>query len=476
MSKSLRRRSCLIALFGALLALGGCVNQQKDVAQYRKVLDGDKPADVHLESGGVLTLTDALRLANLNDEKLAIQGETYLQALITKDEEFANFQPTVSLGATYSIFDTHGDAPGTANHNLSAPASANMNVFNGFRDYSSLASQDQTIEQQKQLLLDMQQTVLLDVIQAYYDVLTSEQSVDVLTNSLKVQQANVDFIQAQVNVGTARPLDLAQAQAQASQTKVSLNQSIANVKTGRIMLAYLVDAPVQNNPLQDNFDPPTDIPDLENWEATAESTRQDLLAADAAVRAARKSVDVAFGQYYPSVSLNFNYFVYQEFNPSSNVWNGAVTGNLPIFTGGLINAEVRAAWSLFRQAALTQSQLRRNVDQDVATSYVDLDLAHTQLAELSIQVEAARDAYFTAQQLYKNGGGTYLDVLTAQDTLLSTQLQLTEEQFTQKTAYFNLLRSVGQLQQTVAESATRPSQVRLQQLATQPATSPSGQP
>jgi outer membrane protein TolC len=91
-------------------------------------------------------------------------------------------------------------------------------------------------------------------------------------------------------------------------------------------------------------------------------------------------------------------------------------------------------------------------------------------------VEAARDAYFTAQQLYKNGGGTYLDVLTAQDTLLSTQLQLTEEQFTQKTAYFNLLRSVGQLQQTVAESATRPSQVRLQQLATQPATSPSGQP
>ena len=69
----------------------------------------------------------------------------------------------------------------------------------------------------------------------------------------------------------------------------------------------------------------------------------------------------------------------------------------------MIHADVRAAWSLFRQAALTQSQLRRNVDQEIATAFSNLQLAHQQLAELRTQVTAARDALYRAQELYKQG-------------------------------------------------------------------------
>jgi len=478
MNEKVWRPAPLYVVLGALLtlAMGGCVNQQKEVAVYRQVLDGDKPLPVHIEPGAVVTLTDALRLADQNEEGLNIQGESYLQSLITKDREFANFLPTLSFSPSYSVNDTHGSPPGSSNHNYSGSLGAGMNVFNGFRDYYTQKAADQTIEQQRQLLLDAQQTVLLDVITAYYTVLDAEQSVDVLTNSLKVQQANVDFIKAQAAVGTAKPLDISQSQAQASQTQVSLNQAVANVHNGRIMLAYLVDAPIENNPLQDNFDPPTAMAQLEQWEAQAESGRQDLLASEAAVRAARNNVDVAFGQYYPSVTLNFNYFVFKEYNPASAVWNGAISANLPIFTGGVIHADVRAAWSQFRQAALTQSQLRRNIDQSVATAYTNLDLAHQQLAELSIQVTAARDALYRAQELYKNGGGTFLELLTAQDTLQTTQLELTNEVFTQKTAYFNLLRSAGQLEMTVKESAAQSSETILRNLATQPVTEPTARP
>ena len=57
--------------------------------------------------------------------------------------------------------------------------------------YPNLRSTEQTIVQQRQLLLDTQATLLLNVAQTYYQVLLSEEQVRVLENSLKVQNARL---------------------------------------------------------------------------------------------------------------------------------------------------------------------------------------------------------------------------------------------------------------------------------------------
>jgi TolC family type I secretion outer membrane protein len=463
----------LVAL--ACLVAAGCVDQKKDVATYRKVIDGNKPAVVRIAPDKVLTLTDALRLAVQNEEQLSLLGENYLLALIDKDKAFANFLPQVnfSAGWTYqsagAVFPRHSQS-------LDATVPGQWNLFNGFRDYYSLKSADQTIEQTKQLVLDGEQTVLLDVAQTYYQVLTGEQSVDVLSNSLKAQDENVRTLQQQFEVGAARRLDVSQAESQASETRVSLLEAQANVQTARAMLAFLVDAPIRDNPLRDDFQAPETVVDVDQWIGAAESARQDLIAADAAVRAARYNVEVVFGQYYPTFGLTTGYSIYaQGFQPGT-LWNTLLNFNVPIFTGGLIHAEVRQAWSQYRSVALTQEQLKREIDQNVRIAYVNLDLAHRELRELEIQVVAARDEYYLSEMLYKNGGGTYLNVLQAQATLLSTQLQLTSEQFAQKTAYFNLLRTAGKLSYATVLSTTRPAEQELRELATQPVTEPSTQP
>jgi len=464
------------AVGACIILVAGCsVDQRKEVATYRKVIDANQPAAVRVAPGAVVTLTDALALANQNEERLAIQGETYLQALIDKDRAFVAFLPTVNLAPSYQLASVGNATFGATSHQTQVPVNAQANLFNGFRDYHALKAAEAGIEQQKQLVLDLQQTVLLDVAQTYYQILASEQSVEVLTNSLAVQRARVQNIQAQAKVGTARPLDVAQAQAQLSATQVSLNSARADVLNGRSLLAYLVDAPIEDNPLRDDYKPPADLAPLAGWQAQAEAGRQDLLAAAAAVKSARENVEVAFGQYYPSVDLNLNYQLYDEALSGGGAWTGLLSLNLPIFTGGLIEANVRTAWSQFRQAALTQAQLRRQIDQIVETAYVNLDLARRQLRELQVEVEAARQALYLADQLYHAGNGTLLDVLIAQDTLLSTQLQLTTEQFTQKTAYFNLLRTVGTLKLQMT-SATRPSQQHIRELATQPTTIPTTRP
>jgi outer membrane protein len=409
-----------------------------------------------------------------NEVLLSIQGENYLQALVAKDKAFSAFLPTVSLSAGWTYQSSGGVLP-AHEQSPNAIIPGQWNLFNGFRDYYTVKSADQTIEQQKQLILDAKQTVLLDVAQNYYQILTSEQSVDVLSNSLKAQDANVKTLEEQFKVGAARRLDVAQAESEASATKVSLLQSQADVRTGRAMLAYLVNAPIMDNPLRDDFEP-SQVGPLPDWIEEAEASRQDLLAADAAVRAARDNVEVAFGQYYPTLGLTTSYDIYNRPFQPGTFWDTLLEFNVPIYTGGLIRAEVRQAWSQFRVAALTQAQLKRQIDQNVQIAYVDLGLARDELVELQTEVLAARDELYLAQMLYKNGGGTYLNVLQAQATLLSTQLQLTTEQFAQKTAYFNLLRTVGNLTYASVTSATRPSEQAIRQLATQPVTQPSTMP
>jgi outer membrane protein TolC len=472
----------LPAALTAFLCLNACaVDQKSEVQTYRKIIDEPHPKSTAVQPNQVLTLTQALRLANENDEQLSIQGETYLQALIAKDQAFSAFLPTVNFVPAYSFATRSGGVStgtggvitgGGTTHNFAAPIEGQINLFNGFRDYHALKSADATIEQKKQLVLDLQQTVLLDVEQTYYQILTSEQSVDVFLAAMKTQQVNVDYITREEKVGLAIPLDLAQAQAQLAQTQVSLDQARADVRNGRAMLAYLCNAPIEFSPLRDDFAPPSEVPALSSWYAQAEAARQDLLAANAAVVAAREQVEVAFGQYYPSVTFNLNYELYNESLGGSGGLNGVLGLDLPIFTGGLIQAEVRQAWSEFRQAALTQAALRRQIDQTVETAWINLQLAHRELADLGIQVRAARDALYLAQKNYQTGRGTLLNALIAEDTLLSTQLQLTSEQFTQKTAYFNLLRAAGKLAIVIGQPATQPSDEQIRRWATEPVTRP----
>jgi len=453
----------------------GCIDQKKEVAIYRKEIDHATTQPVQIAPDKVLTLTDALTLAVHNEEQLSLLGENYLQALISKDEAFASFLPTISFNSGWT-YQNQGAVQPRHQQSLQASVAGQWNLFNGFRDYYTQKQADQTIEQQRQLVLDGEQTVLLDVAQTYYQVLTSEQSVDVLTNSLAAQEENVRTLNEQFRVGAARPLDVSQAESQASQTRVSLLQAQADVRTGRAMLAFLVDAPIRENPLRDDFEAPALVAPVNDWISDAEATRQDLQAADAAVRAARYNVEVVFGQYYPSVGLNLGYDIYNRSFQPGTFWSSMLNFNVPIFTGGLIHAEVRAAWSSFRSASLTQSQLQRQIDESVRVAYVNLNLAHNELRELETQVVAARDEYYLSEMLYKNGGGTYLNVLQAQATLLSTQLQLTTAQFAQKTAYFNLLRTTGEISYTSVQSTTRPAEEALRRLATQPVTRPTTEP
>jgi outer membrane protein TolC len=464
-------------LLVALVAIGCKVDQDKEVATYRKVLDAET-APPSFASGHSLTLEEAMRLANKDSEQLAIRGEDYLQALIDKDRATAAFLPTISLAPTYFTQDpVKAGSGGTGvsggsqgNNRLDVPVTGHINVFNGFRDINNVYRAASTAEQRRFLLLDFKDQILIDVARTYYAVLRAERSVDVLRNSLAVQETRVRDMRGRQSAGIARPLDVYQTEALAASTRVSYLQAQTDVTNGRTTLAFLVNAPVADSALVDRFEPPQEPVALDQVLDAAKHRRRDYLAAQSAVKAAHENVQAAFGQYYPSVSVDVAYFLKRESVPTASDWNALLSANLPIFSAGLIEQDVRTAWSQLRQARLSESLTQRQVEEEVRIAYENYESNLRQVRELETQLQAAQEAFRQAEQSFNVGLATNLERLTAQDQLLSTQLQLTSAQFNLKVAFLSLLRTASALSDAYVEAqSTQPTTMP----TTLPTTSPS---
>lgn len=501
MTRFLLRR-CLFAIAVATLLSGCAVDQQKEVALYRDVLHASVPPVAPYADGERLTLPRAMALANQNNEQLGLRGEEYVQSLIAKNRATAAFLPTVSFQPSYTVADTSagngssGTGPGGTGiendggslvvvngggggefrraggvaHRFEAPVVGNVNLFRGLSDVANLKSAESQIAQRRELLVDLQATVLLNVAQVYYQVLRSERSADVLQNTLAVQEARLKDVQQQFKNGLAIKLSVAQTQAQVDATRVLLTQARSDVRNGRHLLALLIGVSSVDGPLSEDFAAPANRNPVADFEQRAIASRQDLLAAEAGIESARHAVDAAIGQYYPSVSLNVGGFLYREYYGDSSKWSAILAANVPIFSAGLIHADVRNAWSQLRQAALNESYIRRQVVYDVRTAYENLVTADERIKDLKDQVAASEEAYQQARNAFQNNLAINLDVLSAQDVLLNSQLQLTGAQFDRTIFYLDLLRATGRMSEVAATAAENPASQPAAALTTAPST------
>ena len=179
-----------------------------------------------------------------------------------------------------------------------------------------------------------------------------------------------------------------------------------------------------DRPLNDSLSVPSQAQDLDALLAEAESRRQDLEAAARRVDAAGLDVQSAYGQYFPSVSLNLQYFLQRGTDPTNLHWATLIQASLPLFSAGIIEADVRTALSRLRQAKLDYSRVRREVRRDIEVAMENLRASFERTERFRVQVRSAGDALEQAEGLYRAGLSTNLERLIAQDRLLTAQLEL----------------------------------------------------
>lgn len=437
----IRRAGWISVVIASAACLCGCaVDQQAAVDDYRAIIDIGPPEP--FEEGDPLSLVRAMRLAGSYNESLGIAGERYVRLAVERQRRVAALLPTLDLFSALALRENTGSGRIAA---FDAGLSARYVLPTGMGDRRELGAAEIEIDSGRWALLDAREGLLLEAARAYYEAMRAERLIAVLEASLTVQDERLRDIRGRQAVGFSRPLDVAQIEAQASATRVLLIDAGSAATLARSALTFVTGVEAGASGLVDGLVLPEDSPDGSGLLRLAEAARGDLLATRADAAAARLRVDAALGQYAPTIRINLDWFLVRETSPSDLDLASLISINLPLLSGGRIDADVRGAWSVFRESVLRHQAMRRQVRFEVEAALNEYETSRRRMAELDIQVAAARETLRQAEATYAAGRGTNLDRVQAQAAQTEAEVRRASEEFTLKLAYLSLRRVCGML-------------------------------
>ena len=176
--------------------------------------------------------------------------------------------------------------------------------------------------------------------------------------------------------------------------------------------------------------------------------RPDLRAAERQLAAANAQVGVAIAQLYPKLNLSgAGGFISTDINRLLE-WNsglGVASGGLtaPLYEGGRLQANVRSAREQKAQALLQYENVLLGALRDVEDALARYAAEQRREVDLRASVEAAERAERAAEAQYQGGQVTYIDVLTAEQSLLSAQDQLVQSDIQLDQDLASLFKALG---------------------------------
>lgn len=244
-----------------------------------------------------------------------------------------------------------------------------------------------------------------------------------------VDQRNLELVQIAFQAGRSAQLDVLSAQSQLASDQTLLPPLRQQLSTARNALAVLVGkAPSQWAA------PDLDLGGIalpEELPLTLPSAlvrqRPDILTAEAQLHAASAGIGVATAQLYPNVSLSAAWTqqsgaVGTLFDPASAAWNVGASLAAPLFHGGTLEAQRRAAveaynaeLAVYRQTILQSfgqvADVLRALEHDA--ELIAADRRALDIAEASLKL---------TQDSFAAGQASFLQVLVAQRLFQEAQL------------------------------------------------------
>ncbi|UTH75368.1 efflux transporter outer membrane subunit [Chromobacterium sp. IIBBL 290-4] len=188
--------------------------------------------------------------------------------------------------------------------------------------------------------------------------------------------------------------------------------------------------------------------------------RPDLAAARLRAEAAAKRIDVAEAQFYPNVnltafvgaqSLGLDLFA----KGGSGIAGVGPAINLPIFRGGQLQGQYRAARGDYDAAVASYDAALSQALREVADAVSSQASLAPQLTQRQEALSAADEAYRVSQNRFNGGLANYLDVLTAEDSVIAARRSLANLQARRFSLDVALIKALGGGYQQTTQQAAR---------------------
>jgi len=292
--------------------------------------------------------------------------------------------------------------------------------------------------------------VVADVARAYYELLTLDNQLATLLRNARFQQEGLRLIRIQKKAGRVTELAVQQFAAQALRTEslaYGTRQRITETEASLNQLLGRYPQPIRRGaalPSQQGL--PTRLG--AGLPATALLRRPDVRQAELELRATSAEIDAARAAFLPSLTLT-PYVGLNAFRPSLLLNPGSVVyGALAGLAGPIINrAQYRAD---FQQAVAGNYEGYYRYQQALQTGFREVVVGlqglenYRAVADLRArEVAQLQSAVATSNELFVAGYASYLEVITAQRSVLEAELSLADARQEQLLQSVNLYRALG---------------------------------
>ncbi|HEY1791258.1 MAG TPA: efflux transporter outer membrane subunit [Verrucomicrobiae bacterium] len=291
--------------------------------------------------------------------------------------------------------------------------------------------------------------VAAEVADDFFTLRTLDQQYNLQASTIEDYRRSLDLTQNLRQGGAVSDLDVAQAATQLHSAEAQLpNIQLQRAQTLHALAIICGESPVDfyvstNSPETATVPeiPPSLPSDLLEY-------RPDIASAERQMAAANADVGVAKAAFFPTVRIN-GLAGFQSvdagswFNWSSRLWSVGPSIELPLFTGFYNRANLAAAHAAYNQQVANYRQTVLTAFGEVEDELAAQRLLADEWDAESQAVVAAKHALDVANNQYKDGLVTYLNVATLQTTALAQEDSAVQLQGARLIAAVNLIKALG---------------------------------
>jgi len=354
------------------------------------------------------------------------------------------FLPSVVFAPNGSIshFGTHTSS--TQAYTLPITASWDVDLFGKLRSQKKAAQM--ALIQSRDYKVAVQTNLICNVANLYYTLLMLDRQKQIVDDMSGLTKNTWDMMKLQMEFGRARSTSVQSAEAAYYSVQTQGADIKRQIRETENTLSLLLGEPAQsivrgsleNQSLPTNFSGGIGVQLLSN--------RADVHANEMALAQCFYNIQEARSRFYPALNIsptgawtNSNGLV----NPGKLLLS--VVGSLtqPIFMRGQLKAGLRVAEDRYKQAYNTWQNSILKAGAEVSNALVAYNSADEKNKLQQQQIDVLKQNVDHTQMLYAQSSSSYLEVITAQQSLLNAEISQVQEQFTKLQAIVNLYNALG---------------------------------
>lgn len=288
------------------------------------------------------------------------------------------------------------------------------------------------------------------VAQAYLQIKGLRQRLEVVQLTASAQRHSLELVSLLAKQGVQSAAEVRQAESQLLTTQNQIPAIERQIGQAEHALAILLGEPPRSFDTGSDLQATGALPAIPTGlPSQLLERRPDIRQAEQLLVAANANIGVAKARFFPAISLT------GTLGRASDALRGVVTSrgtnvaavgaaaNVPIFNGGGLFANYRAAQARSEQAALTYQRTVLVALQEVSDTLIAYDRDRAEALGNRDRVAVTTDSVALADLRFRSGVISYLEVLDAQRQLFAAQLDLNASELNQRLDAVQLYRALG---------------------------------